>query len=596
MEIYNPADISKNKDNNTGFRTLLPFIISALVLIIVGILIFVIFNIIDEQQAPVSLEKSNPLENNNIIIEPTPNYGPVAGQLLVKFKRGVPESVIKEHLKQLNIKQTGKIEGVNVTILEVPVGQEENIRNILSKDSIVQYAERNYYAHTTANPNDTDFGKEWGFLNTGGAVVDPKTNKSYTGTANADAHIVDAWSVTKGTGINVGVVDTGIDTTHPELADKIIETTVFATSTIDDGFGHGTHIAGVIAADTNNTQGIAGSCPDCRLYIAKSLDDNGNGDLAGIAQGITWAADKGAKVINISAGGSSNPQALTDAVKYAQGKGVLVVAASGNANTSKQFYPAAISGVMSVASTDNSDKMSSFSNHGSWVQIAAPGFAIYSTLPHSRDPNLRKLYPNITRIYGSLSGTSMASPFVSGVAALVFSTQYGTSADAVKKRLCDTADKIPGTGTNWVCGRLNAAAAVGYVANANPTAQPSVAPTPIQAITSMPPTGTIIPTFVCGGSGVGNNCPPTPTPTGNGGGSSGPTSIPAGSTNPNSSAGQPTVNPNDINGTSNPNNSSANQSPVNNPKNIKTAKGLIRFFLDLIKMILNLIKSLLKFK
>lgn len=589
----------QNKYNN--FKYYIPIIITIVVLILAGISVFISY--INKQPK----NATPPVTNLNTLPVSPQNEGPVPGQILVKFKIGVHDSEINAHLKPLHVKVLGKINGINVTILEVPNGQEENIRNVLIKDPIVQYAERNYYAHTTMNPNDTDFTKEWGLLNTGSPVADPKTNQSITGTANADIHVVKAWDVTKGTGIKVGVVDTGIDMTHPDLTGKIADNVVYETTTIDDGFGHGTHVAGVVAASTNNSQGIAGVCPDCQLYIAKCLNDSGSGDLATIAKGITWAADKGVKVINISAGGSNIPQTLTDAVKYAQGKGILLVAGAGNNGNSNKFYPAAIDGVIGVAATDNNDKKSNFSTYGNWVQIAAPGFAIYSTIPHEHDSNLKQGYPNLGRTYGSLSGTSMASPFVSGVAALVFSTQYGTSADAVKQRLCDTADKVDGTGSYWVCGRVNAEAAVGTPPSPTTSNQPSNSPIPTQQQSpqpsiqpsesvTVPPTGTIIPTFVCGGSGVGDVCPPTNSPNNSGNGENiSPTSTQNDNTNPTNSSGQQPNNPGNSNNGSNPANNPTGSLNSNQPiKPNSGNNGLINILLDLIRKLLNLIMKLFK--
>lgn len=453
MDTNIPAAGEVQPDNKKKVKLFFVYIFFFLTAII-ALAVFIVFYNKNKPSLP-------PIQNNSStttgIIQKS---GPVHGQLLVKFKKGVTDSEINEHLKPLNSRILNYIQGINVTVIEIPQGQEEIIRNKLTQDTIVQYAERNYYVHADLIPNDTDFGKEWGLMNTGGSVIDPKTLRNQQGTANADIHMANAWDVTKGGGVKVGIIDTGIDMTHPDLANKIMETTVLSTSGIDDKFGHGTHVAGILAANTNNSQGIAGVCPDCQLYIAKALDDQGDGDMAMIAQGITWAVDKSVKVINISSGSPNNTQTIVDAVKYAQDKGVVVVAAAGNNGDNKKFYPAAIAGVVSVAATDNNDKLANFSSYGSWVQIAAPGFAIYSTLPHSLIPGLKAKYPNVTQSYGALHGSSMSAPFVSGVAALIFSTSFGSSADTVIKRLCDTADKIEGTGSYWICGRLNAEAAI----------------------------------------------------------------------------------------------------------------------------------------
>jgi cell division septation protein DedD len=211
----------------------------------------------------------------------------------------------------------------------------------------------------------------------------------------------------------------------------------------------------------------------------------------GIANGIIWATDNGAQVINMSLGGPTYSQTLEDAVNYAWNHGVVIVAAAGNSNSTTAFYPAFFTNVIAVGATDAQDAKASFSNYGSsWVDIAAPGVNVYST------------YKNAT--YASLSGTSMATPFVSGTAALVWARNLCQSNACVRNQLESTADHIPGTGSNWAWGRINAYNAVKNLSNSPiPTATPTPALTPTAAPTPTPtkqPTPT--PTKA-----------PTPTPT-----------------------------------------------------------------------------------
>jgi subtilisin family serine protease len=213
----------------------------------------------------------------------------------------------------------------------------------------------------------------------------------------------------------------------------------------DDGNGHGTHVAGTAAAETNNGTGGAGTCPNCRIMPVRVLDNNGSGSLSNVANGIAWASDNGAQVINLSLGGPGST-ALQDAVNYAWNRGSFLACAAGNDGTSSttNARPGAYTNCFAVASTTSSDSRSSFSNYGTWVEAAAPGSSIYSTWLGSS--------------YNTISGTSMATPHVAGVAGLLRS--QGLSNSAIRSRLCNTSDRIAGTGSLWSCGRVNAYRAV----------------------------------------------------------------------------------------------------------------------------------------
>lgn len=432
----------------------------------------------------------------------------VQGQISVKFQEGLSDSEINNSLVKYNARIKSTITGINVKVVEVPIGQEETVRKQLIGEGIVKYADLDYVAHTLTN--DTNFANQYWLKNTGQSI------KGQAGNPNADIKAEQAWNVTKGAGVKVAILDTGLDMNHPELASKVVLQKVFNTNSIDDQFGHGTHVAGIVSAITGNTQGIAGTCPDCQLIIGKVMDDSGYGAYSVISQGMTWAADNGAKVINMSLGGYQSDNVLADATKYAWDKGSIVVAAAGNDNTTNMFYPAPYPNVVSVAATDNKDQKASFSNYGSWVQIAAPGKDIFSTLPtHSYGLQSKGIALN----YDYLSGTSMATPMVSGIAALLWSTPpYNSSNQTVVDRLYATVDKIPGSGSSWQKGRVNAAAAVASgSANLTPTITqgPSITASPTAGISPTNPA----PTFVCGGSkdSVCNSPTPTvsttPTPT-----------------------------------------------------------------------------------
>jgi thermitase len=229
------------------------------------------------------------------------------------------------------------------------------------------------------------------------------------------------------------------------LAAKIVARQNFSTSTtVDDIAGHGTHCAGIAAAITNNTAGIAGVGYNVSLMSVKVLGDNGSGYTSAIAQGIIWAVDNGANVISMSLGGGGGTTTFQEAIDYAWNKGVVVVAAAGNSGTSAPSYPAYYTNCIAVAASDQNDRLYSFSNYGSWVDVAAPGSA-YSTLPDNR--------------YGMMSGTSMATPFVSGLAGLAFSIATDTNGngkvnDEVRALIENNTDNVGIT--NIMRGRINA--------------------------------------------------------------------------------------------------------------------------------------------
>ena len=380
---------------------------------------------------------------------PSPNDR-VSGQVLVKFKPDTSQNTIDNELKRHGAKVTDQVAAIGVLVLAVPQNAESRIITALSKNPNVEFAEADYLAFTTAVPNDTYFANQWGLENTGQTIAGQQ------GTADADIDASSAWNITLGGGVKVAVLDTGVDQDHEDLAGKIfLQKNFTSSSSPDDFYGHGTHVAGIIAATGDNEIGVSGGCPSCLILNGKVLRDDGAGYYSWIANGITWAADNQAKVINLSLGGSASSRTLQRAVNYAWNKGAVVVAAAGNSANQSKTYPAAYANAIAVAATNNRDQKASFSSYGvKWVDVAAPGQDIFSTFPN----HPYKINKSANYDYGS--GTSMATPMTSAAAALIWSTGYGTSASSVRSRLESTADKIPGTGTYWSAGRVNAEAAV----------------------------------------------------------------------------------------------------------------------------------------
>jgi thermitase len=249
-----------------------------------------------------------------------------------------------------------------------------------------------------------------------------------------------AWQITRGDqSIMVAVLDTGINRDNQALAERVVAEVNFTDSpTSNDLYGHGTHVAGTIAA-------IA---PECRLMNVKVADDTGRSEAAVVARGIIWAVDRGARVINMSLCMRASPD-LEKAVNYAWRQGAIIVAAAGNQGGSEPVYPAYYANCLAVAGTNKSDSLALLSNHGYWVDIAAPGLNIYSELPQNQ--------------YGYKTGTSMAVAHVSGVAALVFSVAEdsngnGVLNDEVRWAIENSCTPIAGDGVGQ--GLVNAYQAV----------------------------------------------------------------------------------------------------------------------------------------
>jgi thermitase len=238
------------------------------------------------------------------------------------------------------------------------------------------------------------------------------------GNTSDDNYSSEQWALQKipgwqtgsgGSEILVAVLDTGIDRRHEDLAGKVTKSVNFTESaTTSDAIGHGTHIAGIIAATANNGIGITGLAPNCRLLNVKVADDKGIVWSSAAAKGIIWAVNKGAKIINMSLAIPTATPALEEAVDYAWSKGVVIIAAAGNTGTSMPTYPASFSNVIAVAATDINNSLWEKSNHGDWVNAYAPGVEIFSTLPGNS--------------YGYKSGTSIATAYATAAAALIFGT------------------------------------------------------------------------------------------------------------------------------------------------------------------------------
>jgi thermitase len=261
-----------------------------------------------------------------------------------------------------------------------------------------------------------------------------------------------AWATSRGAGVKVAVIDTGVDSMHPDLDGHVIAGPdyVDGDSNPDDEQGHGTHVAGVIAAVADNGIGGAGIAPDASVVAIRALDAEGAGYHSWIASGVVWSADNGVKVINLSLGSSEPSIVLEDAIAYAAARGVLVTCASGNDAASVLSYPARYEGCTSVGAVDEIDLRADFSDYGEGLDLVAPGVGVLSTVPGG---------------YERMDGTSMASPHVAGAAALLYAQglRRGQVLDALKTTAVDIEVTGYDVGTGY--GRISAAAAVAHGAS-----------------------------------------------------------------------------------------------------------------------------------
>lgn len=348
---------------------------------------------------------------------------------------GLDEASTSNYGKLLNLVQrhggmvTGTISldaGQKAIVVDIPIQSAASFVFDVQVDVSIDYLEPNLKSEAYLIPNDYYWSLQW---------ASSKIGADY------------AWNRTVGnSSLLVAVVDTGVDFTHSDLLQNYValgyDWVNRDNNPMDDN-GHGTHVAGIIAATLNNSLGVAGLA-QVSLMAEKSLDSTGEGFEAQLADGIIDAVDKGARIISMSWGSSENSNLIHKAIQYAYNHNVLLIAAAGNERTEQKNYPAAYSEVIAVTATDQNDSPAYFTDYGSWVELAAPGVEIYSTLRGGS--------------YGYMSGTSMAAPQVTGVAALVWSKFPQETRDDVRARLRDTADDLgePGFDVYYGYGRVNA--------------------------------------------------------------------------------------------------------------------------------------------
>ncbi|OQW92585.1 MAG: hypothetical protein BWK78_01250 [Thiotrichaceae bacterium IS1] len=419
----------------------------------------------------------------------------VEGQFIVKLKSGLESESVTSLQQEFQATTVEELPLIGAELWQVNGGiSSEAVQQQALNDPRIEYIEPNYLVSSLATsddpgilttseepsplatPNDPDFSKLWGLHNTG----------QTGGKADADIDAPEAWDIATGGTVTIAVIDTGVDYTHSDLLANMWKNTkeVAGNGIDDDGNGyvddvygydfankdgdpmddnlHGTHCAGTIAGVGNNSKGVAGVNWKAKIMALKFLGGNGGGDVANAILAIQYAVKMGAKISSNSWGCvGCNSQALYDAIKAADAQGHLFIAAAGNDaldnDGSRVSYPSSydLENIIAVAATDHLDNLAYFSNYGKTaVDLGAPGVDIYSTAPG--------------KTYQTLSGTSMATPHVSGVAGLLKAFKPDLNHLAIRERLLATVDKVPALeGKSVTGGRLNAYNALNY--NGTPT-------------------------------------------------------------------------------------------------------------------------------
>ncbi|MCL4367595.1 MAG: S8 family peptidase [Actinobacteria bacterium] len=377
----------------------------------------------------------------------TASPGPNPVRVIVVFDNAEVSAAAMQHIERLGGMKTKDLPMVNGAAVSLPSQAAEHA---VAGISGVNYVEPDLVVQALGKPVQTQ----------GKPVQRQPAQVLPWGVDRVNADLV--WASYTADPVKVAVVDTGIDTNHPDLAGNLKGgmSAVSYTRSYNDDNGHGSHVAGIIAA-VNNSIGVVGVAPAADLYAVKVLDRNGSGYLSDIIEGLQWVVTNHLNVVNMSLGTSSYSSSFDAAVQQTIASGVVVVAAAGNSGPgiNTVMYPAKFAGVIAVSATnsDSSNTIAPFSSRGPEVDLAAPGVSVFST------------YKN--QSYATLSGTSMASPHVAGVAALVLNSPIGADdlnangvwdPNEVEKRLDDTAQDLGATGfdTNYGYGLVRADLAV----------------------------------------------------------------------------------------------------------------------------------------
>ena len=361
----------------------------------------------------------------------------VADRLIVTYEDTAGETAEAATTRAADVQVRSDLEQADLEIVQVPDASAES-SEAAAEDALAA-AKEELESQPAVVAVDYDYVRSYFDHGTNDPLYDRQYNLTQTG-------FDDAWHTERGAGALIGIIDSGISQTHPDLRYKIAGQRDFfnGDGTAEDNVGHGTAVSGIAAARTGNGTGIAGACPACRLLVAKEGDEQPV-DSASI-KGIYWIVDRGADAVNISSGSKQASTAYKRAISYARNHGALVVASAGNDSTSRRTYPAAYPASVAVSATDRTGTFASFSNRGDWVDLAAPGVGIYATVPGGR--------------YQRVDGTSFSAPETTALAGLL--SAQGLTDDGARRRMQRTATDLGARGDDplYGHGRINAAAAV----------------------------------------------------------------------------------------------------------------------------------------
>ena len=363
----------------------------------------------------------------------------VPGRLLVQPNPGLSETEFHKILNKHGAKVVSKLDRINVHIIQLPPNISENaIAGLLKNNPHIKFAELDRrIPHTTTLVNDPLLPSEWHI---------------------AKINAPNAWDSSTGSNVTVAVLDSGVDATHPDLVNNLLMGSSWNfydnNSNLTDVTGHGTKVAGTIAAIANNGVGVAGVSPDAKIIPIRISDSTGWATYSNMASGFIWAADHGARVANLSYDGSDSLTVQSGA-QYLRDRGGIAVLSAGNNGLEQAYAPS--TSVLVVAATDNNDYKASWSNFGNYIDISAPGVGIYTTTNGGG--------------YAAVSGTSFSSPITAAVIALMMSANSSLDPATLEKVLFSTATDLGAVGWDktFGYGRVNAEAAVNAAKTATPT-------------------------------------------------------------------------------------------------------------------------------
>ena len=393
-----------------------------------------------------AIQNANVEEIQKAFPDSDPSYVP--DELLVQLRPGVSENRAQQIYRSQGATVIDRLPQIRTHLIRVPAKALEKVQVALARRPEFQFVEKNLIHAPVASPDDPYYLMQWHLP----AISAPS-----------------AWDLVQGDGVTIAILDSGVDPTHPDLAAKLVPGYNFYDNNNDtaDVYGHGTKVAGTAAAAGNNNLGVAGVAWNALLMPIRVTGTDGYAYTSTLSQGLIWAADHGARVMNMSFSGVAGISTITSAAQYARNLGGVVVAAAGNCgcydSTPENPY------IISVSATDSSDNLASFSSRGEYVDLAAPGEGIYTTVMGG---------------YGSVSGTSFASPITAGVVSLIMAANPGLAPAEVEQVLKTTADDLgdPGPDTSFGSGLVNAHQAV-LAAYGQPPPLPDTTP-PAVAVTS----------------------------------------------------------------------------------------------------------------